>query len=62
MVGKVLAKTRERQRVVCNPAEQKREYAQYEDEPQRIGEEIGERLECVPTSWNVIEEACQKHA
>ena len=31
-------------------------------EPQRIGEESSERLEYVPTSWHVIEEACQKHA
>ena len=38
-----------------------RRCAQYQGEPQRIGEEIGERLEYVPTSWYVIEEACQKH-
>jgi transposase len=31
-------------------------------EPQRLGEEIGERLEYLPTSWHVIEEACEKHA
>jgi transposase len=52
----------ERQRVVYDLGEQQRQCPECQGELKRIGEEISERLEYVPASLQVIEEACQKYA
>lgn len=57
-----LPQTLERRRVVYDLGEQERQCPQCQGELRRIGEEISERLEYVPASFQVIEEACQKYA
>src|ERR1019366_5424349 len=57
-----LPPTLERRRVVYDLGEQERQCPQCQGELRRIGEEISERLEHVPASLQVIEEACQKYA
>jgi len=57
-----LPKTLERRRVVYDLAEQERQCPECQGELKRIGEEVSERLEYVPASLQVIEEACQKYA
>jgi transposase len=57
-----LPKSLERRRVVYDLNEQERHCPQCHGELQPIGEEISERLEYVPASFHVIEEACQKYA
>jgi transposase len=57
-----LPKSLERRRVVYDLAAGERQCPQCHSELQRIGEEISERLEYVPASLHVIEEACQKYA
>jgi len=54
--------TLERRRVVYDLGEQERQCPQCQGELRRIGEEISKRLEYVPASLYVIEEACQKYA
>jgi transposase len=51
-----------RRRVVFDLSEQERHCPQCQGELQHIGEEISERLEFVPASFYVIQEACQKYA
>jgi hypothetical protein len=55
-----LPQTLERRRVVYDLAEQERQCPECQGELKRIGEEVSERLEYVPASLYVIEEACQK--
>jgi transposase len=57
-----LPPTLERRRVVYDLGEQERQCPQCQGELRPIGEEISERLEYVPASLQVIEEACQKYA
>ena len=57
-----LPKSLERRRVVFDLAAEERRCAQCQSELKHIGEEISERLEYVPASLHVIEEACQKYA
>lgn len=57
-----LPKSLERRRVVYDLPQQERHCPQCHGELQHIGEEISERLEYVPASFHVIEEACQKYA
>jgi transposase len=57
-----LPKSLERRRVVYDLAAEDRQCPQCQSELHRIGEEINERLEYVPASLHVIEEACQKYA
>jgi len=57
-----LPQTLERRRVVYDLAEQERQCPECQGELKRIGEEVSERLEYVPASLYVIEEACQKYA
>ncbi len=57
-----LPESLERRRVVFDLAEHERHCPQCQGELKRIGEEISERLEYVPASLHVIEEACQKYA
>jgi len=57
-----LPKTLERRRVVYDLEEAKRQCPECQEELKRIGEEVSERLEYVPASLVVIEEACQKYA
>ncbi len=57
-----IPKTLERRRVVYDLAEQERHCPQCQGELKRIGEDVSERLEYVPASLYVIEEACQKYA
>jgi len=57
-----LPKTLERRRVVYDLAEQERQCLECRGELKRIGEEVSDRLEYVPASLYVIEEACQKYA
>jgi transposase len=52
----------QRQRVVHDLGEEERQCPQCQEELQRIGEEVSERLEYVPASLVVIQEACQKYA
>jgi transposase len=59
---KALPKSLERRRVVYDLAAGERQCPQCQSELRRIGEEISERLEYVPASLHVIEEACQKYA
>ena len=57
-----LPKTLERQRVVYDLEEAKRQCPECQEPLKRIGEDTSERLEYVPASLVVIEEACQKYA
>jgi transposase len=57
-----LPKSLERRRVIYDLNEHERQCPQCQGELKRIGEEISERLEYVPASFQVIEEACQKYA
>jgi len=57
-----LPQSLERRRVVHDLEAHQRQCPQCQGELQRIGEEISERLEYVPASFHVIEEACQKYA
>ena len=56
-----LSKNLERRRVVYDLAEQERHCPDCQGELKRIGEEVSKRLEYVPASMLVIEEACQKY-
>lgn len=57
-----LPKELERRRVIYDLEEQERHCPQCQGELKRIGAEVSERLEYVPASLVVIEEACQKYA
>jgi transposase len=57
-----LPKSLERQRVVFDLAEHEKHCPECQEQLQRIGEEISERLEYRPAAMIVIEEACQKYA
>jgi len=57
-----LPKSLERRRVVYDLEEAKRQCPECQAELKRIGEELSERLEYVPASLVVIQEACQKYA
>jgi transposase len=57
-----LPKSLQRQRVVHDLAEGQRQCPQCQGDLKRIGEEVSERLEYVPASLVVIQEACQKYA
>jgi len=57
-----LPRTLERRRVVYDLGEGDRRCPQCQDELKPIGEEVSERLEYVPASLYVIQEACQKYA
>jgi len=57
-----LPKSLHRQRVVHDLAEGQRQCPQCQGELKRIGEEVSERLEYVPASLVVIQDACQKYA
>jgi transposase len=57
-----LPKSLKRQRIVFDLAEHEKQCPECHGELKRIGEEISERLEYVPASMMVIEEACQKYA
>ena len=57
-----LPKSLQRQRVVHDLGEGERQCPQCQEELKRIGEEVSERLEYVPASLVVIQEACQKYA
>ncbi len=57
-----LPKSLERRRVVYDVPAEERRCPQCRSELQHIGEETSERLEYVPASLHVIEEACQKYA
>ncbi len=56
-----LPKSLVRERVVFDLGEHEKHCPQCQAELKRIGEEISERLEYVPASLIVIEEACQKY-
>jgi transposase len=56
-----LPKSLKRQRVVFDLAEHEKQCPHCQGNLKRIGEEISERLEYVPASMLVIEEACQKY-
>ena len=57
-----LPKSLKRQRVVHDLGEDSRHCPHCQSDLKRIGEEVSERLEYVPASLVVIEEACQKYA
>ena len=57
-----LPKSLKRQRVVYDLEEAKRQCPECREKLRRIGEDVSERLEYVPASLVVIEEACQKYA
>jgi transposase len=57
-----LPKSLHRQRVVHDLAEGQRQCPQCQGALKRIGEEVSERLEYVPASLVVIQDACQKYA
>jgi transposase len=57
-----LPKSLERRRVMFDLADGARQCPQCQAELRHIGEETSERLEYVPASLHVIEEACQKYA
>jgi transposase len=59
---KPLPASLERRRVVYDLAEHRRYCPECGEGLQHIGEETSERLEYVPASFHVIEEACQKYA
>ena len=58
----VLPKSLQRQRVVYDLAEDQRQCPGCQGDLKHIGEEVSERLEYVPASLVVIQEACQKYA
>jgi len=57
-----LPKSLQRRRVVHDLAEGQRQCPQCQGDLKRIGEEVSERLEYVPASLVVIQDACQKYA
>jgi transposase len=57
-----LPKSFQRQRVVYDLAEGQRQCPQCQGDLKGIGEEVSERLEYVPASLVLIQEACQKYA
>jgi len=57
-----LPKSLRRQRVVHDLAEDQGQCPQCQGDLKRIGEEVSERLEYVPASLVVIQDACQKYA
>lgn len=57
-----LPKSLRRERRVYDLAEAKRQCPECQERLRRIGEDVSERLEYVPASLVVIEEACQKYA
>ena len=57
-----LPESLERRRVIFDLADQQRQCPHCQAELKHIGEEVSERLEYVPASFYVIEEACQKYA
>ena len=57
-----LPKSLPRRRVVYDLTEQERQCPECHAELRHIGEQVSERLEYVPASLEVIEEACQKYA
>ncbi len=57
-----LPKSLRRERRVYDLAEAKRQCPECQERLRRIGEDVSERLEYVPGSLVVIEEACQKYA
>jgi len=57
-----LPKSLERRRVVHDLAEGQRQCPQCQGDLKRLGEEVSERLEYVPASLVVIQDACQKYA
>ena len=57
-----LPQSLERRRVVYDLAEHERQCPECQAALRHIGEEISERLEYVPASLHVIQEACQKYA
>jgi len=57
-----LPKSLKRQRMLYDLGESQRQCPECQAELKRIGEEVSERLEYVPASLVVIEEACQKYA
>jgi transposase len=57
-----LPKSLQRQRVVYDLGEGQRQCPECQEQMRRIGEDVSERLEYVPASLVVIEEACQKYA
>ena len=57
-----LPKSLRRQRMVYDLGEDQRQCPECQEKLKRIGEEVSERLEYVPASLVVIEEACQKYA
>jgi len=57
-----LPKSLKRQRVVYDLVEGQRQCPECQEQMRRIGEDVSERLEYVPASLVVIEEACQKYA
>jgi transposase len=57
-----LPQSLERRRVVYDLAAHERQCPECRGELKHIGEEVSERLEYVPASLHVIEEACQKYA
>ena len=57
-----LPQSLERRRVVFDLAAEERRCPECQSELKHIGEEISERLEYVPASLHVIQEACQKYA
>jgi transposase len=57
-----LPESLERRRVVYDLEERKRQCPECQEQLRRIGEEVSERLEYVPASLLVIQEACQKYA
>ena len=58
---KPLPESLERRRVVYDLDEGERQCPQCQGELHHIGEEVSERLEYVPASFHVIQEACQKY-
>jgi transposase len=58
----LLPKSLQRQRVVYDLGEGQRQCPECQEQMRRIGEDVSERLEYVPASLVVIEEACQKYA
>jgi len=59
---RALPQSLERRRTVYDLAESERHCPQCQGDLKHIGEEVSERLEYVPASFQVIEEACQKYA
>jgi transposase len=57
-----LPKSLKRERVVYDLAEDQRQCPECQEVLKRIGEDVSERMEYVPASLVVIEEACQKYA